>query len=395
MKVALVHDWLTGMRGGEQCLAKFLELFPEADVHTMVYVPEKFDAPISSVHVVTSRFGKLPRITKYYRHLLPLYPQVSKEISRGLKGYDLVVSISHAWAKNIEVEAPHLCYCLTPMRYIWDHFDTYFAGKAIEPFARTVAPYLRRWDVAGEKGVDSFVAISEYIRDRISRVYSRDSQVVFPPVDQDWLSVGSSEPSRQKDSFLVVNALVPYKNTRPIIEAFNKLGAPLEIVGTGPELAGLKRIAKPNISFLGSLGRKQLAIKYRNARALVFGAREDFGMNVVEAQAAGTPVIALGQGGALETVVPFSNQAPSGLKPSGVFFSEPTVEDICAAVDSFQEIEGRLSKKACLDNARRFSPEIFEQGVISALGKLGFDSLEPKVALGKESSFARSALGTA
>ena len=223
------------MRGGEKCLEEVLKIYPEADVYTMLYYPDSISEIINKRNPQSSRFQKIPGARKYYRYFLPFYPKVAEEISAKLNDYDLVVSISHAWAKNIKVEVPHLCYCLSPMRYIWDQYQSYFGGRKIEPIARRVAKRLRVWDRAGAENVTQFYGISEFIQKRIKSVYDLPSGVIYPPVTSDWITPRAE--GELGEGFLVVNALVPYKNTDIIIEAFNKLALPLKVVGRGPELA--------------------------------------------------------------------------------------------------------------------------------------------------------------
>ena len=356
MRVALIHDWLLTMRGGERCLEVLSDLFPEGETFTLFYDPAELTSRITRQHVTASFLNALPGVRAFYQHLLPLYPLAMIDLSRKLRAahqrrpFDLVISVSHCAAKNIQAPhgVPHLCYCLTPMRYAWDQYDRYFARKRLEPMIRQVIRLLRRWDVTGSKGVDQFVGISEFIQQRIYRAYQRGSIVTYPPVATNWITAcGEREPAQA--GFLVVNALVPYKNVEVIIEAFNELALPLTIVGTGSEEERLRHMAKGNISFRKGLSDLELAQLYRSHRALIFAAEEDFGMTPVEMQAAGRPVIAFGRGGALETVCPV---APG---KTGLFFRELTADSLKNCVEQFIREEGAFSSRACVDNAERFS----------------------------------------
>lgn len=307
-RVAIIHDWLTGMRGGERCLEVFLSLFPDAEVFTLVYQPSAVTPLIRERNVTASFLNLIPGIAKFYRYLLPFYPQAARNIGKKLaqshqrKPFDMVISISHCAAKNVPVPQgiSHLCYCLTPVRYIWDQYDSYFAGKLEEPIVRRLLPRFRRWDIDGAKGVTSFAAISSFVRERIKNYYERDAVVIFPPVRSDWIEPRTA--GQEGEGFLCVNALVPYKNVDRIIEAFNHSGDKLTIVGDGPERVKLESMARPNIRFLRNLTDQELAELYRSSKALIFAAEEDFGMTPVEMQFAGRPVIAYEKGGALETV---------------------------------------------------------------------------------------------
>ncbi len=218
MRVALIHDWLTGMRGGERCLEVFSDLFPEAELYTLFYNPKQITPEINSLNPSVSSLGKLPGVSNYYRTLLPLYPSAARDLGRKLarshaeRPFDLVLSISHCAAKNIPIPNGvfHLSYCLTPVRYLWDKYDAYFAGKKFEPLIRPIAKQLRNWDSEGALSVNQFIAISEFVRARIQRVYARPSAVIYPPVRTDWIKPRLE--GEQGEAFLCVSALVPYKN---------------------------------------------------------------------------------------------------------------------------------------------------------------------------------------
>lgn len=367
MRVAIVHDWLFGMRGGERCLEAFLAVFPKADVFSLFYRPKNISPAIRHRQPIQSALGELPLIEKYYRFLLPFYPVAIKQLGRRLaeahkkSPYDLVLSISHCAAKNIEVpkNVYHLSYCLTPMRYVWDQYDRYFSGRMLEPLIRQVVKPLRQWDVRGSAGVNQFVSISNFVAKRLERAYQRTSSVIYPPVRTDWIKPRlAGEPGQ---GFLVVNALVPYKNVEVIIEAFNVLGHPLTIIGTGPEKGKLVSMAKKNISFIDHLPDNELAQHYRSTKALIFAAEEDFGMVPVEIQAAGRPVIAFGAGGVLETVR-FEASGATGVK-----FKELTCQHLVGSINDFLDQENDFTVDNCIRQAEKFSFERFQTGITSLL----------------------------
>ena len=367
MRVALVHDWLFHMRGGEKCLAAIAEMFSEPDIYCLFYRPGKIAPEIASKKIISSSLNRLPFVEKYYRYLLPLYPRAIKNLESKLAAahaenpYDLVISISHCAAKNIKVPAGifHLCYCLTPMRYIWDQYNNYFGRKFYEPLLRPIISRLRTWDVRAAAGVNQFVAISSFVKERIDTYYGAGAKVIYPPVDTSWIetkrpdkkSIAAQSPNAP---FICVNALVPYKNVHIVVEAFNELKLPLVIVGEGPEKKFLKKMSGNTIKFIDYLSELELAKLYASARALVFAAEEDFGMIPVEAQAAGTPVICLRKGGVLETV------NCDNKNPTGIFFNELSKPAIVWAVKEFIQRENEFKIEDCVSNSQNYSPEKFE-----------------------------------
>jgi glycosyltransferase involved in cell wall biosynthesis len=305
-RVALVHDWLTGMRGGEKCLEVLCELFPQADLFTLLHNPGTVSPHIEDRRIHTSFIQHLPFATRGYRRYLPLFPAAIERFD--LRPYDLVVSTSHCVAKGVRARADalHVCYCHTPMRYVWDQFDAYFgrgrAGLLTRAAAHSVRPMLQNWDVRSAARVDAFVANSSTVRQRIQRIYARDAVVIPPPVDCDRFS---PQPGAQEDWFLVVSALSGYKRIDLAIDAARLAGVALRIVGSGPDLARLRhRAGSAAIEFLPWQDASHLADLYARSRALLFPGVEDFGITPVESMAAGRPVIALAAGGARETVVP-------------------------------------------------------------------------------------------
>jgi glycosyltransferase involved in cell wall biosynthesis len=381
MKIALVHDWLTGLRGGERCLQAFLELYPDADIFTLLHVPGTTSAGIDARVKQTSFLQKFPRVEKYYRLLLPLYPWAAGSLN--LNGYDLIISLSHAAAKNVKVpkRAVHICYCFSPMRYIWDQTFNYF-GR-LTPVLWPIVKYLRSWDLAGSKRVDHFVAISKFVAARIRCFYKCAADVIYPPVDTSWIV--PRPDAKRGSAFLYAGALVPYKRVDLVIRAFNELEEDLWIVGRGPEEKKLKAMAGPNISFIGYVSDHDLAGFYRNCRALIFPGTEDFGMIPVECLAAGRPVIGAYAGGLVESL--------SGLKiwqndcfeveqsPTGVFFESGRKEELPAlkeAIAFFIEREESIAQVACIRRSELFSPKHFRERWYSLLTQKGLSSYLPK-----------------
>lgn len=306
LRVAIVHDWLTGMRGGEKVLESICRIFPGAPILTLIHVPGSVSAAIEAHPIRPAaplRF--LPGRARLYRHLLPLFPAVVETFD--LDGVDLVISTSHCAAKSVvkSGQARHLCYCHSPMRYVWDQYEHYFGPERLGPARaaalRPMLAWLARWDRSTAHRVDRFLANSQHVAGRIARYYNRQAHVLHPPADTNYFSpaAGSPEPY-----FLVVSALVPYKRVDIAIEAAARMGAPLKIVGTGPDRARLEALAGPTVQFLGGVDNDTLRRAYRSAQALVLPAEEDFGIAPIEAMACGRPVVAFGRGGATETVRP-------------------------------------------------------------------------------------------
>jgi glycosyltransferase involved in cell wall biosynthesis len=347
-RVALVHDWLTGMRGGERCLEVFCELFPDAPVFTLLHVPGSVSPLIERRRIVTSFVQRLPAAATRYRHYLPLFPAAVRGLS--LRGYDLVLSLSHCAAKAVRVPAGalHLCYCFTPMRYVWDLEEDYARGAgwltrmALPP----VAAALRRWD-RRTGGVDAFVAISRHIAERIRRVYGRDAEVIHPPVEMARFRVADAID----DYYLVVAALVPYKRVDLAVAAAMRLRRRLLVVGSGPEEARLRALAGPGVTFLGWRPDAEVAELYARCRAVLFPAVEDFGIVPLEAAAAGRPTIALARGGILETMIGLGGGAEP---PTAVFFAEPTVEALAGAMTTFEAAAERFDPRALRERAAGF-----------------------------------------
>ena len=352
MKVALVHDWLTGLRGGERVLEQLCLLYPAADIFTLVHVPGSA-GPIIEGHRITASFlDRLPKAR--YRNYLPLFPAAIESLD--LRGYELVVSTSHAVAKGCRPEpgATHVAYVHTPMRYVWDQFDAYFgpgrAGRVTRLAAHAVAPFLRSWDVRSTERAQGLIANSRFVADRIRRFWNREADaVVYPPVETERFVPAAEGPD---DYALIVSALVPYKRIELAVSAFSRLKRPLWIAGDGPELARLRSLAGESVRFLGSVAHEALPGLYARARFFVLPGEEDFGIAPVEAQAAGRPVLALGRGGALETVIDGE---------TGAFFAEPVIDSLIegiAAMDQLQPDPARIRAHAMRFDVRRFGPEL-------------------------------------
>jgi glycosyltransferase involved in cell wall biosynthesis len=303
MKLAIVHDWLTGMRGGEKALEVLCERYPAAELFALVHVRGSVSASIERLRPHTSFVQRLPFVKRLYRNYLPLFPTAIEQFS--FDRFDRVVSLSHCCAKSIvhPGAVPHLCYCLTPMRYAWDQFDAYFGpdriGRAGSALMRPVMAHLARWDRATASRANRYVAISHYVAGRIRRYYNREATVVYPPVDTDFFHPDSSRPERFA---LVVSALVPYKRLDVAIAACRHARIPLNIVGDGPERAALERAANGTVRFLGRVSDDDVRDLYRRAAVTLLPGEEDFGIVPLEAQACGRPVVAFARGGALETV---------------------------------------------------------------------------------------------
>ncbi len=354
MKIALVHDWLTGMRGGEKALEALCEIFPDADIYTLVHIKGSVSSVIESHKIFTSFIQKLPGVKKKYRYYLPLMPTAIEQFD--LRNYDLVISSSHCVAKGVRVkkDSLHICYCYTPMRYIWDMYEEYFGKGRANVFLRVAMSvfrtYLRKWDIATVSRVDYFIAISENVKKRIKRHYHRDAIVIYPPVDIAQLGIGNEFPN----FYLVVSAFAPYKRIDLAVEAFNVLGYSLKIIGTGQKEKQLKKIAKSNIEFLGWKTDEEVRNYYCRCKAFIFPGEEDFGITPVESQACGRPVIAYGEGGALETIIEGT---------TGMFFKKQTTESLIKAVEKFEEIKDNFNPEKMRENALRFDKEIFKKKV--------------------------------
>lgn len=359
MRVALVHDWLTGMRGGEYVLEAIAELFKEPDLFTLIEVPGSVSPRIAELHPRVSGLQRMPGALKRYRHYLPLMPYFAERMDLG--AYDLIVSSSHCVAKGVRkrADAVHVSYVHAPMRYVWDRFDDYFGpGRASFPVrlaARAVRGYLQRWDrrVSSPERVDLLIANSRFIGEQIRISYSRDSRVIYPFADVSRFTA----PRRPGPKYLMVGAFAPNKRVDLAVQAFNELGLPLVIVGTGQEEARLRQMAGPTIEFLGARTNAEIAELYSTCRAFVFPGLEDFGITPLEAMASGAPVIAYGAGGAMETVT----------EETGLRFAPQTTEALKAAVLKLERGEVVFNEADCRARAAEFSRERFKRELRDAI----------------------------
>jgi len=383
MKIAIVHDWITGMRGGEWCLEAFLILYPEADVFTLVHIPGVTTQRIDDRVKQVSFLSRLPGIKNYYRTLLPLFPFAIKEFN--FRGYDYVISISHAAAKNISVPkgTTHICYCLTPMRYIWDQAAQYL--KQFLPIFWPLIKLLRVWDTHGAKSVSEFIGISKFVNARIRKFYARKSTVVYPPVASKWLERKYDRPYIE-EYFLIAGALVPYKRIELAVEACTRAGARLIVAGAGPLEEKLKKIAGETVSFEGKVSDQRLATLYQHCKAFLFLAEEDFGIMPVEAMAAGKPVIARFVGAAKETIFgikPWDSSSmlisEGKLQNTGLFSAKApirTQKELLAIIEQLKRVstltfdENVISKKA-----QTYAPHAFYQSWFDAIP----ETLRPKI----------------
>lgn len=351
MRIALVHDWLTNLAGAERVLIALHELFPAAPIYTSVYRPEHFP-DLADADVRTSFLQKVP-FAKSRHQAFPLLRTAAFE-RFDLSGYDVVLSSCHAEAKGVLTgpETLHICYCYTPVRYYWSGYHHYLENPrygALNPLVGLLMPYmtnyLRLWDRCAADRVDEFAAISRHVAKRIRKYYRRDSHVVYPPVNTERISPAAAV----EDYFLLAGRLIPYKRADIVVEAFNRLGIPLKVAGTGSELESLRAAARPNIEFLGRVPDAQLADLYSHCRALVFPQEEDFGIVPLEAMAAGRPVIAYRAGGALETVVEGK---------TGVFFDRQDAASLADAVRAFDPASFDPAKAR--EQAMRFDVSVFK-----------------------------------
>lgn len=358
-RVAVVHDWLTGMRGGEAVLESLLELFPAADLFTLLYNPGSVSERIANRKIQVSFVDRLPFKASKYRWYLPLFPSAIEQFD--FHGYDLILSSSHCVARGVVPPpfTPHLSYFHSPMRYVWDHYHQYFppkglANRAIIPF---FANYLRMWDVSAKDRVDRYVSNSAFVAERIRRYYGKQAVVIPPPCVRDASEIQINE--NRADFYLIVSAFVPYKRINLAIEAFRELPYKLVIVGDGPERAKLQSMSPANVSFAGRVDRDEIRRLYASAAALIFPGEEDFGIVPVEAQARGCPVIAYRSGGALETI----REGRTGL-----FFDEQNPAALAAAIRESRRMRFRAADFR--SNVMRFTDAEFKRKILVEIGKL-------------------------
>ena len=350
MKVAIIHYWLVGMRGGEKVIEALCEMYPQADIFTHVYVPEMVSDRIRQHRIIPTFINSLPRASRMYKTYLPLMPLALEQLD--LRGYDLIISSESGPAKGIIApsHAVHVCYCHTPMRYIWNMYHDYrtSAGRMARLMMPPLTHYLRMWDVTSAARVDSFVANSATVARRIHRYYGAPSVVIHPPVDTGAFSIAA--PSELDEHYLMAGELVFYKRPDLAVRAFNEMKLKLVVIGGGEMLDEVRRLAGPTVTVLGSQPFDVLKQHYARCRALIFPGEEDFGMVPVEAMASGRPVVAFGRGGATETVA-------TGV--SGVFFAHQSVEAISSAVRSLADI--KIDPEKIVAHANQFGRDQFFQ----------------------------------
>ena len=353
-RMVLVHDWLTGMRGGEKVLEVFCRRCPGAPLYTVLYRHGSVSAAIEDRPIRTSLLQWLPGVNRYYRYLLPLMPRA---VRWRLPACDLVLSISHCVAKGVQPPegVPHVCYCLTPMRYAWHMKDAYFSGRGPKQWLidRLLAR-LREWDQRTAATVTHFVAISEVVRRRIRDCYGRDSAMIYPPVDTDFYHPADLP---RDDYYLILSAFAPYKRLDLALEACRRMGRKLVVIGSGQDERKLRRLAGPDAHFLGWQSDAVVRDHLCRCQAFLFPGEEDFGIVPVEAQACGTPVIALASGGATETVVPLDSSAA----PTGVWFNEQSVDALVDGIEEFERHRADFDPAVMRRNALRFRTERFEE----------------------------------
>ncbi len=359
LKVAVVHDWLTGMRGGEKVLQEILSIFPNSEIFTLLHNRGSCSDIIEDRKIHESFIAKFPFASRKYRNYLPYFPAAVENFN--LDGFDLVISSSHCVAKGVivPVGTPHLCYIHTPMRYAYDMYHHYFSpettGRLKRFFIANQMTRLRTWDQATHSRVDKFAANSKFVAARVKRLYMRDADVVHPPVDTEFYTPGDGA---KDDYFLMVSALEPYKRVDVAIQSFTENGLPLKIAGGGSQYKRLKKTASGNIQLLGKVSDGEIRELYRKARAFIFPGIEDFGITPLESQACGTPVIAFGAGGALETVIE---------NKTGLFFNEQTPEALSQAIDKHEQMD--FNTTLLRKNSEKFSKENFRKKFIKFVKK--------------------------
>jgi glycosyltransferase involved in cell wall biosynthesis len=372
MNIALVHDWLTAMRGGEKCLEVLCRRFPGARLFTLVHARGATSPAIERMRITTSFLQRLPGAVRHYRYLLPLMPTAVGRLAIPAD-VDLVVSLSHAVAKGVRPPpgVPHVCYCFTPMRYAWHRRGDYFVRSGRFPQTTVAAvrdrllDWVRDWDRATADRVTHFVAISRTVARRIEECYNRPSRIIYPPVDTGFYTPSETPPTGEP-FYVCVSALVPYKRIDLAIEACNRLRRRLVVIGDGPERRRLQRLAGPTVRLAGWVSNEAVRDQLRRARALLFPANEDFGIVPLEAHACGTPVVAFGQGGATETVL----QAGVAGRGTGLLFDQQTPESLAEAVERLEAHPEWFDPQLARRQAERFGLVRFERELLGYLDEV-------------------------
>jgi glycosyltransferase involved in cell wall biosynthesis len=361
MKIALVCDWLTGMRGGERCLEAICEIYPEADIFTLVHVPGSVSETIESHNIYTSFIQALPGNIKNFRRYLPLFPCAVEKFS--FEEYDCVLSFSHCVVKGINVPEgkPHICYCHTPMRYAWHMRSEYLAkyGYIKKRTAKFILDHLQDWDKQRSLNVTKFIANSINVQQRIMDVYNRESEVIYPPVQCDRFTLSTTDDGY----YLIVSALVPYKRIDLAVKSFSLTGQKLLIVGNGPDLSYLKSIASGNITFINNASDKEVTDYIKRCTAFILPGEEDFGITPLEAQACGKPVIAFAKGGALETIIGLYYNTDPENGPTGLFFHNQTHQSFNNAILEFEKNKDEFEPLKCRLNALTFDRDLYKDSM--------------------------------
>jgi len=360
LKIAIVHDWLVTYAGAERVLEQMIKIYPEADLYSLInFLPSNQRGFIMNKHVTTSFVQKLPFAKKHYRQYLPLMPLAVEQFD--LSDYEIVLSSSHAVAKGVITgpEQLHISYVHSPIRYAWDLQHQYLKESGLDKglkgwVARWILHKIRQWDSRTSNGVDHFLANSRFIAKRIMKVYRRESTVIYPPVDAEFFIFNE----KKEDFYLTASRMVPYKKIDLIVEAFSQMpDKKLVVIGDGPDFNKIKSLSGKNIEILGFQPSDVLREYMQRARAFIFAAEEDFGITPIEAQACGTPVIAYGKGGILETIKGLEDEFPTGL-----FFDQQNVDSIKKTIQLFEkEYESKIDPRKCRENSMRFSPERFRR----------------------------------
>jgi glycosyltransferase involved in cell wall biosynthesis len=362
LRVAIVHYWFMSRRGGERTVEALAEIFPQADIYTLVANPDVLGPELRKHRLFTSFLQRLPGVRHYHRHLLPLYPLALEQFD--LTNYDLVISSESGPAKGVITSTAtcHICYCHSPMRYLWDMYHSYRNGKGVGTITRIlfslITHYVRMWDLATASRVDYFATNCHNVAERIRKHYRREATVVYAPA---WMGAGRISETTD-DYYLVIGQMVDYKRIDLAIEACNRLGRPLRIIGDGEQYKRLRSLAGPTVQFLGSVGDEAVRENYARCRALLFPGEEDFGSVPVEAQSFGRPVVAYGRGGVLETILGFF--PPSVEDPeryTGVFFRDQNVDSLVEAILALEKVEHRLSPQYIKRHAELFSAPRFKE----------------------------------